>query len=191
MSTLYRIIVYMYIYVCESVNCKRRKNSQFAINRYGMYILHTHMQAHVGFTLKLGSRTHPTCWLDGIALDLPIKRDRIPLLFTWCMYTPLSVHYCMLCWDTQFHTHVHMHCIIRIKPFHHVVALQVLLCHCHYSGHVLPDHSTVHYFHSQPICLLVYMTTCWCFGRQKVCHWCLENQALMEEAALEHQDQEK
>ena len=34
MSTLYHIIAYAHVYVCESINCDRRKNSQFAINRY-------------------------------------------------------------------------------------------------------------------------------------------------------------
>ena len=34
MATPYHIIVYMHVYVCESINCEHRKYSQFAINRY-------------------------------------------------------------------------------------------------------------------------------------------------------------
>ena len=33
-STPYHIIAYAHVYVCESINCERRKNSHFAINRY-------------------------------------------------------------------------------------------------------------------------------------------------------------
>ena len=33
-SIPYHIIVYTHIYVCASIDCKCRKNSQFAVNRY-------------------------------------------------------------------------------------------------------------------------------------------------------------